>query len=401
MEGLGHRHVAAGRVLGHVCGDPADDDPPGVRLPGRHDRDTRRHGVAQRVALGDERPGHCARRHPWLGEDLDRRTECRPTIARNVYPDLARAIEVVVHQDDLGPGGALSGQDRCRDPVAVDPERRAARRALRQRALAVGPARALVRGLPHVCLERRDPLAPGEVAEVDSIRLVGREAVVAAARVGRRDLAPALAPVGREVGDRAALGSGDVQAPLRVRDDGRFAAVDADIHEPVTGRAGSTAKCVGHEQAGEEQDCRHRGRCTAQHRISSREAHDGDVRFRNRSARGKIAPRIVWENELLPGGPCSLVAFRAALVIEGSSGRRWILPSGIDKGLVKRGSRRVESPSVGLSRLDRPTVMFGRSWSGMDGRSGTSRNCSVFPDVQELGGRGTRQAALRQRSKVG
>jgi hypothetical protein len=44
--------------------------------------------------------------------------------------------------------------------------------------------------------------------------------------------------------------------------------------------------------------------------------------------------------------------------------RPWarILPQGIDKGLVKRGSEGVEFTSDGLSRLDRPLVMSGASW---------------------------------------
>ena len=107
VERLGHRHVAAGGVLGQVRGDPAHDDASGVWRTGWRDSDARGDRVAERVTLCDERARHGTGRHGRAGEDLPGSPERRTAVLRDVHPDLARAVEVVVHQHDLGLRGAL------------------------------------------------------------------------------------------------------------------------------------------------------------------------------------------------------------------------------------------------------------------------------------------------------
>src|SRR5207248_1059633 len=181
--------------------------------------------------LRDHGSGDGAGGHARRGQNLLRRTEGGPAVVRDVHPDLAGSVEVVVHQHDLGLGGlGGGGQDGGGDPVAVDAEGRAAGAAgLRDGALAVGPARTVVHGLPDVGLERGRAFAAGQVAEIDRVGLVGGQAVVTAVGIGGGDLGPAGAAVVGAVGDGAAAGGGVVEDALGVRDDRGFAAVGAHV----------------------------------------------------------------------------------------------------------------------------------------------------------------------------
>ena len=81
VERLGHRHVAAGRVLGQVRRDPADDDSSGMGFPLGHDAHPCRHRVAQRIALRHQRAGDGAGGHGRPGEHFLGRPECRAAVA--------------------------------------------------------------------------------------------------------------------------------------------------------------------------------------------------------------------------------------------------------------------------------------------------------------------------------
>src|SRR5207247_4072218 len=98
--------------------------------------------------------------------------------------------------------------------------------------------RSTVDRLPDVGLEGRDSLAPREVAQVYGVRLIGSEAIVAAARISRRDLLPGGAAVRRAVGDRAATRGRVVQDALRIGHDRWLSAVGADIGYLVRRRTG-------------------------------------------------------------------------------------------------------------------------------------------------------------------
>ena len=220
-----------------------------MRLAGRDDPHPGRHRVAEGVALGHQGAGDRPRGHRRAGQDLLGCSEARAAVVGDVHPDLARPVEVVVHEDDLGLVGRRGRrQDRGGDPVAIDAERRAAGAALRDCPRAVRPGRALVHRLPHVGLERRSPLTAGQVAEVDGIRLVGREAVVAAAWVGRCDLSPVRPLATGGVGDGAAAGRGVVELPQLVGGDRRLAAVGADIGQGVARRTRRQASTQGGEK---------------------------------------------------------------------------------------------------------------------------------------------------------
>jgi hypothetical protein len=82
--------------------------------------------------------------------------------------------------------GALSGQDRRRDPVTIDTERRAARGAFGNRTCAMRSACPTIDRLPDVRLEGRNAFAAGKVAEIHGVRLIGGEAVVATVRIRKR-----------------------------------------------------------------------------------------------------------------------------------------------------------------------------------------------------------------------
>src|SRR5258707_15208235 len=95
------------------------------------------------------------------------------------------------------------------------------------------PSRAVIHGLPDVCLQRGNALAAGQVAEVDGVQLIGREAVVTVARVTRGDRFPRSPTIGRGVGHGPALGSGVVKLPKPIGDDRRLAYVSPDIGDAV------------------------------------------------------------------------------------------------------------------------------------------------------------------------
>src|SRR5207237_8264120 len=98
---------------------------------------------------------------------------------REIDPDLAWPVEVVVHEHDLGGARRAPSGYRGSDPVTVDAERRAAGTALRDGPGPVAPGVTVVHRLPHVGLQRSHAaLASGQVAEIDRVRLVGGQAVV-------------------------------------------------------------------------------------------------------------------------------------------------------------------------------------------------------------------------------
>ena len=121
-----------------------------------------------------------------VGHHVDRIAERAAAVVRDVHPDLARAVEVVVGEHDRGGVGRPSRRDVGGSPLPVDPERRATRAADVAaeddvgRVCPVDPRLPVVERLPDVGLQRCCRLATGEVALVDRIRLVGEDAVVAA-----------------------------------------------------------------------------------------------------------------------------------------------------------------------------------------------------------------------------
>ena len=160
---------------------------------------------------------------------------------RDIHPDLARAVKVVVHKHDLGGAGGPAGQDRCRHPIAVHAERRTAGAALGQRACSVRPGSPMVDRFPDVGLQRGHALAAGEVAQVDGVGLVRRQAVVPAVWVRGRHRSPGLAPVGRGVGERSPARGRVIELPEAVRDDRGFPAVRSDIRQAVARGTGRQA----------------------------------------------------------------------------------------------------------------------------------------------------------------
>ena len=160
---------------------------------------------------------------------------------RDIHPDLARTVEVVVHEDNLGGVGGPAGRNRCRHPVAVHAERRAAGAALGQRACSVCPGGAMVDRFPDVGLERGNALATREIAEVDGVGLIRRQAVVAAVGVRGGHRSPGLAPVGRGVGERPAARGCVIKLPDAVRDDRGFPAVRSDVRQAVAWGTGRQA----------------------------------------------------------------------------------------------------------------------------------------------------------------
>ena len=170
----------------------------------------------------------------------------------------------MVHEHDLGIVCATTGlSDRCGNPIPIHAERTAARPAVRDRPAAVRPVSTLIRRLVHVRLKPQQSLAAVQVTEIDRVRLVGREAIVAAPRVRGRDLRPARPVIGRGIGHRPAAGGGVVQSAQAVGDDRRLAAVSTNIRDAVRGgRAGQSgygrARCRTHSRGNDGRDA-HKG----------------------------------------------------------------------------------------------------------------------------------------------
>ena len=117
----------------------------------------------------------------------------------------------------------------------------------------------MVHRLPDVGLQRSHALASGQVAEIDRVRLVGGQAVVAAAGVGGGDPGPGFAQGSRGVGDRASAGGGVVELAQAVGDDRGLAAVGSDVGQAVAWsragrRPGLRPERQSHDQAGADRD---------------------------------------------------------------------------------------------------------------------------------------------------
>src|SRR5207302_10393446 len=87
------------------------------------------------------------------------------------------------------------------------------------------PGLAMISRLEDICLESGGARDDVEIAQVHRIRLVGRQAVVAALQGGGGDRRPGPAVIGGRVGESPAAGRGVVQLPKTVGDDRRLSAV--------------------------------------------------------------------------------------------------------------------------------------------------------------------------------
>ena len=230
MKRLEHRDIAARCVLHRICGDPGDEDASRVRCAGRSDRDTGRHRIAEGLGAYNHRRGRVSldsrRKHRLRGR------ESGAAVVRDVDPDLARSVEIVVHHHVLGMAGiGVSG-----DPVTVDAKRTAARGADRSQPrdwLTLRPGLTVVDRLKDVRLQRQCFRAPVQVAQIHGAGLVGGQTVVPAVGVGSRDLRPARSVVRRPIGDRAAAWRADVEPARVVGHDRRLAAVRSDVGDRV------------------------------------------------------------------------------------------------------------------------------------------------------------------------